>query len=379
MNTVKATVRGLLGEKFISASCRAGAVFYGLRRTGRGVLEARLAVRDIRRLRRFAAEYGVTVTFSERSGPAFLPRRFRARLPLLLGLVVLGAALVLLSQRLWLIEPEGSLVWSDEQVVALLAQHGVHAGMERDYEALRAAEQSILIAEPSISYISLRVRGVTLLAYMADASPPPERYDPSRQGQLVAARDGVLDTLRVYRGTALAEQGALVHRGDVLIAGMEQGADGYRQICAKGEALGHVWLVGSGSCPLKAQTRVRTGNKSVSRYLKTPLMYVIIEEGTDYPVCTSAVEEHGLLDGMFLGIYLVTVTHCEYKVETVSLTHDEAYALAFQQAQAELLEQLPLGAAPSGVSVRTSVEDGTLWVHLVAELQVDLGEMVYSD
>lgn len=55
---------------------------------------------------------------------------------------------------------------------------------------------------------------------------------------MVAARDGIVDSIRTKAGTALVQPGDVVRKGQILIRGEERTGSGVRAVSARGVVMG---------------------------------------------------------------------------------------------------------------------------------------------
>ena len=58
---------------------------------------------------------------------------------------------------------------------------------------------------------------------------------------MVAARDGIVDSIRTKAGTALVQPGDVVRKGQILIRGEERTGSGVRAVSARGVVMARVW------------------------------------------------------------------------------------------------------------------------------------------
>ena len=375
-NTVKIDIKGLMSERFINLANESGAVFFDVARK-KDCISATVGVSHLRHLRKAARLSKCKVRIYDRRGPKFAAAKARKRFMLALGFVMVSAAVLSFTRHTWLIEVSGNEKMPEARIMEMLESYGISAGMIADADELREIEERILMDEPALSFIALRTKGITMTVKVVESKEAPLIYNENRSGDIVAACDAVVESISALKGTPMVKAGETVREGQVLIAGHENG----RTVCALGEVSGSIWYQGSGKSPLFEEIRRKTGRETVFRHFKTPMMYVIITEGEVYAQSLVETYETGLLDGLFLGISVVTEKHYETVSELLPVDYEQAKALALEAAYANLLEKLPLGAQVKEVTVTHSViaQESCVQARVNVRTVRDIAEAVYYD
>lgn len=108
----------------------------------------------------------------------------------------------------------------------------VHPGQLRDLLEWRY---------PETAWVECGWRGMTLLIRMVDGVPAGTPLSETGAGDVVAARDGIVDSIRTKAGTALVQPGDVVRKGQILIRGEERTGSGVRAVSARGVVMARVW------------------------------------------------------------------------------------------------------------------------------------------
>ncbi|MGI5900515.1 MAG: sporulation protein YqfD [Christensenellales bacterium] len=375
-NTVKIDITGLMSERFLNIASQNGAMFFDVSRS-KDAVTATVYVKHLRLMRSAARLSGCKVRIYARKGPKFVLAAARGRLMLLAGFLAAAFFIWAFTQYIWMIEVEGNARLLDYQVLEMLQEYGIESGMRKKSKELRAIEEQILLDRPEFSFISLKTRGVKMTVRLAESKEAPAIYDPSRRGDVIAVHDALVESISVFAGTPRVRAGDTVKKGQVLISGYENGL----QVCALGEVTGSIWYYGSGKAPLFNEIQVKTGRESVHRHFKTPWMYVIISEGEGYAQSLIESKTTGLLDGLFLGISLVSETHSETTTEYEPVPYELAKEKALENAYEELLEKLPLGLVPKETDVSYGIiaEEGAVSARVRARTVKDIAATLFYD
>lgn len=239
--TCRFTLTGLNLERFMNTLQKEGVPLLSARRTGARTLECACYLRDLPRVRRLAGEKGWRVQRARPAQLAALWEALKKRPGALLGAALALAAAFWLSQLVWRVEINGAGPYRAD-IAAYLQEAGYVPGARRDALDTSALERNLTLRYPEVAWFHAYVSNVTLVVDVTRGVPMPEL--PSAQpGDVVALRDGIVDSVRVYAGTAAVQAGDAVRAGQVLIRGEERGADGATvPVAARGAVTARCWL-----------------------------------------------------------------------------------------------------------------------------------------
>jgi similar to stage IV sporulation protein len=94
---------------------------------------------------------------------------------------------------------------------------------------------------PETAWVECGWRGMTLLIRVVNGVPAGTPLSETGAGDVVAARDGIVDSIRTKAGTALVQPGDVVRKGQILIRGEERTGSGVRAVSARGVVMARVW------------------------------------------------------------------------------------------------------------------------------------------
>ena len=302
---------------------------------------------------------------------AFLVRlKKRPGIPIGILLMLIGA--MVFSQFVWRVEVKNAGPYQAD-VVSFLQESGYHAGVRRSTVDVRALESALLQRYPRIAWFHAYVAGMTLVVEVTPGVAAPEPSG-AEAGNLVADRNGIVHSIRVFAGTAAVKAGDVVQKGDVLIRGWERGRDGQETaVHADGVVMARCWESFTVQTPTTEIISTETGRQSVSWRIHTPLF--------DWP---SAEEEAAFLSSnlyvdqlpvasVFLPVFVQIITRREVSMEYVQRDMD----LVRQEAHQAALKQLKNALFDDEIIDKwvdyCMIEDDTLAATVTAERLVDIG------
>lgn len=331
------TLTGLNLERFLNLLSRQGVPVLSARRTGPRTLECRCYSADAAAIRLLAEEKGWRVDDLRPAGLSAALHRLRRRPGLLIGGALTLVLLVVLSQFVWRVEVHQAGAYQAD-IAAYLAQEGYGPGRLRSTVDAAALEAALTRRYPRVAWFHVYVRFVTLVVDVTQGVPMPE-LSPSQPGDVVAQRDGIIQRIAVFAGTARVQAGDAVRAGQVLIAGQERGADGeLAPVAARGEVLARCWQSQRVSLPRYEILSGETGRQTVQTRLCTPLLaYPQQTESPPYLAWNTYVEKQPV-GGCFFPLWLETITQKEIW-QQYALRDEETVGREARQAALEKLAE----------------------------------------
>ena len=180
---------------------------------------------------------GIPLCEQKRGGLWHLLWRYRRRAGILAGAVLAVALLILSSRFVWKIDVTGNEALTRDEIIDELAACGFGIGAYIPQLSTERLETEVLIASDRIAWIAIRMEGThaTVQVIERKEPPPPPSNTPAN---LVAACDGQIEQLLLYRGNCLVSVGQAVRRGELLVSGLyDSSRFPYRYTRASGEVL----------------------------------------------------------------------------------------------------------------------------------------------
>ncbi|MCD8020238.1 MAG: sporulation protein YqfD, partial [Clostridiales bacterium] len=164
---------------------------------------------------------GCTYRVLSKKGFPFLFRRYRKRKFLFASFLLSVCELYVLSLFLWQIETVGCYSHSSEEIMDYLDTLGIRSGKRLSEISCHDLEEMIREDFDDIAWVSCDLQG-TLLTVTIKETLDTEAIAADTEDvpcNLIASKEGVIDSIVVRSGSALVKQGDAVKAGDVLISG----------------------------------------------------------------------------------------------------------------------------------------------------------------
>lgn len=333
--TCRFTLTGLNLERFMNTLQKEGVPLLSARRTGARTLECACYLRDLPHVKQLAGEKGWRVQRARPAQLAALWAALKKRPGALLGAALAMAAALVLSQFVWRVEINGAGPYRAD-IAAYLQEAGYVPGARRDALDTSALERNLTLRYPEVAWFHAYVSNVTLVVDVTRGVPMPEL--PSAQpGDVVALRDGIVDSVRVYAGTAAVQAGDAVRAGQVLIRGEERGADGATvPVAARGAVIARCWLEHTVEMSLLEIQSEETGREAAVQQIVTPWFSLPAAPETPDFLASNAYITQTPVVGCFFPVWRKTTVLREVSLEYARRPEAEVRAEAGDAALGRL-------------------------------------------
>ena len=381
-------VTGASPEALLNLCAKQGVRFWRLRRLDGTSFTFRVFRRDEKRLEALGRKAMCDVERLRLFGSAAALRSVRGRWGFLAGLALCLLAVSVLSRFLLIIEVKGNETLSAAVILSELQRLGVHPGTYGPSVDTKELCNEMLLAIPELAYLTVRVDGVKATVAVKEKIPAPDVLDEDVPADIVADADGIIEDIHPFSGRAMFSDGAIVAKGEVLIAGEMRLREpqigdvdrGWLSVRADGEVFARTWRTLEETIPLQTAVKRYTGAEKTLYTLR-----ILWGEAEFFQNSSILWERYDkITNTQFLTLFghtfpigLTTVTLREYVPEEQPLNTDDAS----DRLELILRERLAaIMARRKGTVLRTDVvcrvEGGRLTVTLLAECREQIGKTV---
>ncbi|MBR6559334.1 MAG: sporulation protein YqfD [Clostridia bacterium] len=277
--------------------------------------------------------------------PAFFIK-YRRRYGIYVGIVLSLAVLISSTQFVWRIDVTGNDKMTDSEILELLDEFGVGVGSYIPGIDVENIQHRIVAEDGRIAWLSINRVGSVINTELIERKKQ-DGID-GNPVNIVASRDGQIESIEVYDGTATVSVSESVRKGELLISGITDGnAYGLRKIAADGKVIARVNEKITVEIPFESTEKIYTGNKKEKNtfifFGKNVNLYLNSRISMDkYDIMISRKNIH-TWDGTVLPIGIETVSYREYEFCTVNYTQREALEKAIETVNSRVCELLTDG------------------------------------
>ena len=330
-------VEGLNLERFLRQAADMGLSVSSIKRKGR-MLTACAMEENLPHLQNIAEQGGWRFITGARRGWGRSLDKLRAHKLLAAGVILVLTLLMLSMQFVWHIDVSGADLYAAD-TKAYLAQHGIRPLMLKRSIDLSLLRDALEWRYPNIAWADCGWRGGTLRIQLIEGTPVGDTISHQGSGNIVAARDGIVESVITLAGTDVVKPGDVVHKGQVLIQGVERTAgDTNIPVMARGQVYARVWESATARIPMHAAETHYTGQQTVDWTITGPWFDWWHVQDSVYETEDVRRSETPLA-GLFLPLRYVVETHMEAELFQTRRNEDEVQAEANAAALRLLAEK----------------------------------------
>lgn len=329
-------IEGLNLERFLRQASEMNLSIDSIKRKGRR-LTAKAPEDDLASLQLLAEQGGWRFSIGRRQGMGYIVDVLCARKLLAAMLIVMAVLLLLSTQIIWHIDVEEAGIYTAD-LQAYLLQRGIHPFITKYTVDLHVLRDALEWRYPDIAWADCGWRGGTLRIRLVQGTPVGEALTHHGSGDIIAERDGIVESIITLAGTDMVKPGDVVHQGQVLIQGMERTAeDALVPVMARGQVFSRVWKSASVRIPMHETQTDYTGRTQTCWTVTTPWFHLWKIPGKIYETEDIRRTETPL-GGFFLPMVFITETHMETELQAVPRSEESVKTDAREAALRLLLE-----------------------------------------
>jgi similar to stage IV sporulation protein len=172
---------------------------------------------DYKSLSAIAGVSGTSLKADGRHGLPFITKRYSRRTGVLAGALVLALTLYFMTKFIWSVNITGNSALSQEEIAAELDSLGLKIGAYIDSIDFDEIQQKALIDLDELSWMGISLDGTTVLIEVRERGELPEIIDKDEACNIIAAKTGLIKSMKVFSGRAEVSAGDAVLKGQLLV------------------------------------------------------------------------------------------------------------------------------------------------------------------
>ena len=211
-------IRGTNVDTLLNTAVRRGVALYKVKKFGRKRLRVGVNFGQSEKFFAIAEELCYNIKKVGGGGTLYPLKKLLASFGLIIGGAIFILCSVIGGDLLLSVSFTGSGKVYQREVSEYLVKNGVQKYSRFSSIDLKSLEDGILAENPHLSFAGCSRRGNVLIVDLALSKDGVEKLDGNVYS-LISDVSGVVESVKVYRGTALVNVGDKVNKGDVLVDG----------------------------------------------------------------------------------------------------------------------------------------------------------------
>ncbi len=336
-------------------------------------IETCISIKDFKRLRIIIRGHKVRLHIIKKVGLPFKIQKNRNRSGLLVGFLVFALFLKIMSDYIWVIDVSGNKKVTDKEILGACRQIGITEGIRAKDINPKTDREHLLLKCDSLSWASLNIEGCRLTVNVTEIGKLPEKEEGTTN--LKANADGIIKKIDVTLGNCVVKVGDTVKKGDLLVSGISETADGTKFTRSLGEIYAETTREYKLSKAYKQSITSPTGETKQKRVLEFFALRIPLYLGKETQNYNSKLKQKNLtLFSQTLPIRMYTRKFCFVNQYTLTYKQDELK----QQLQKELEKKIKEDKIKNYKTLKTDyaeTEDGISLTALIsAEENIAISE-----
>ena len=373
---VTVEIRGAYPERFFNLCARNGIEFWDVEDIDTGIFRLKMTLSNFRGIRRVARRSMCKIHIVKKSGLPFFLKRFKKRLPFVLGCAVFCITAWIFTSFIWVININGYDGLDTVKLLENLRAAGLYEGRYCASVNIAELRNTLLIDMPELSYVSIKFNGAHADVTVRKRVFPPDILPAETPCDIIADKEGIISDITVKTGTAAVRRGDTVTKGQLLAGGYMTGRAGTTILThADAEIKVRTWKRHSAKMIKKYERKSYTGREK-ERF--TLIVFgnrikLYINSGISYVKCDKIIKRNDLAfsDELLLPLALERSVYREYVTEERVMSDDEAFYILGEQINKNLPDKSE--AEIVNVDLKTSSDDKFAYATLVAECVEEIG------
>ncbi len=375
-------ISGRYPERFLNVCAARGILVWDIYRLSERSLRLKISIQGFHLLPPIASKTGVRIKIIAKCGfPIFL-HKYRHRKLFLFGIATFIIVLIAANQFVWDIEISGNEKLPTNLILKNLEDCGLYIGQARFKIDQKQLKNDMLIKMTDLSWLWAEKSGSKIVVKVKEKRPVPEIFDPNDYCSVIAAKDGVIDSMIVRNGMPSVKIGDSVRKDSLLVNGCIASDRNIptRYLQAEAEVYARTWYEKTKAFSRLETRRDETGKIEKKYHLKLfgleiPLYLHSASSFAEYN--QESIKHDCSVFGSYLGISLCCEQFREVTLTDVRLTQESVIENGIRDVE-EIIDHMTL---PNSELLHSTpsyqiIDDDTVEITVVAEYLENIAQKV---
>lgn len=212
-------------ERFINMCTAEEISLWSIKRRNDAIF-ACTTISGYKKIRHAAHASGMKLKIRKKTGLPFVLNKYESHTGLLIGVIAVVLMLSLMSNHIWVVNVNGNTTVSDEEIEQVFSDAGLRIGTRKNRFSASKINSDAVLSIGELSWASINVDGAVAEIEVREAIERPRVEKSGGTSNIVARKDGQIEIIEPYKGSAAVKNGQTVMSGDLLVSGVTQVKNG---------------------------------------------------------------------------------------------------------------------------------------------------------
>jgi similar to stage IV sporulation protein len=357
---VEIEVSGPFLERFINICTARGIILWDIERLSDTLMRTKISADAFRNLEKPLERTKSKAKILHKAGLPFLLKRYKKRNFALLVIIIFFVIFHYLSVHVTQILVTGNEKIAAEEIIDELKNFGVKLGKKVSKIDEKDTESKLMSSRDDLAWVGINVEGSKVYVEIKERRALAKKVPENVPCNIVASKDGVIESMKVIEGLQSAEIRGAVRAGDLLVSGIiDNKVKGIIYKHAVAEVIAKTFYKESEIVPLEFDEKIDTGSSKSRRNLEIMGKRVRFSRKIPYTHYEKIEIEHKFKKfGDLIPIKIVETKYVEKNIVPKTRTRDEAIDFGINELKAKLGEKIPPNAKINNIASDYEILDG---------------------
>ncbi|MCI1959241.1 MAG: sporulation protein YqfD [Clostridia bacterium] len=210
---------GFYAQRFMNLAAYRGIKIWDVKNEDM-VFTVTFSYGDLKRIEKCALDAGCRIKVIKEAGLPVVLKRYRKRTSFIAGAAFFVLFICFLSMFIWSIRVEGNLKIPTEKILSYVNESGLRPGTLKSTPDLGSISNRLILDFDDVAWATIRLDGTKAVVSISEGTKSNIKPQDEQACDIVAKRDGVIESITVISGTAQVRSGDVVQKGQVLVKGV---------------------------------------------------------------------------------------------------------------------------------------------------------------
>lgn len=374
---VSVRIEGFFTERLINICMSKKIFLFNIKRDKSTIMYVNVAISDFKKLTEIAKETQCKFKIEKKCGLPFLFNRYKKRKIFGIAVSIVIISIIYLSNFIWNIEVKGNNNIDEAEIIKILNEEGLTIGKLKNKIDTKSIINKVRLEREDIAWIGINISGTNATVDIVEAVEKPEIIDENDYCNIISDKDACIIKVNAQNGTKMVNEGDVIKKGTVLIAGWMEGKyTGTRYVHAEGSVEAKVWYTHKERVYFKQTEKIRTGNVEKKYAININNFCINLYKSLSNFENYDTIKEQKqlkLFSNLYLPLGFLVSTNYEQINSEVVYTELEAKEIGINKSKEELNKNLNDQNQLINTYINTYPENDYIDVEVIYEVNEKIG------